>query len=587
MLSRLGITCSEPDSYSDLMVTSSPTRTSRSSQTLRTLISVEAWQQSLRNDLVSAVKSGAAFTAIEEGLHRRLTDEEKLEIVKQGFQIKPTQPTIKVFLANGKGYDADLLDYSPPISEPNGKDVAILKIPADDLPTVQLGDSDAVRVQDSVLLIGYRGTDSGIASAVRFGSESGLLPTATKGRISAIKVLSSGSPILQADMAITLGSGGAPVFNEQGQVIGIAAAGLEATQGFSFLVPLDAAKEFVRREGVAPENGTFTRHWKRALDLFDERKCRSAISEFNEVLQIMPGLPDAMRLRALALECADNKPAPEQTESEAIAGTESESAREHRGFTVSPGVKPGFTRGQTGPYVALVIGINNYRSLPKLRTAVNDAEQVAATLHDLYGFDIQLLRNAGRHEILKALADYRRNLDENTNFLIYYAGHGTDDKKAAKAYWLPSDAERDDPSYWIIADEITTAIKVIPARHILVISDSCYSGGINRDISPDFTLQNRSHYLEKMMEGGSRTLMASGGFEPVSDEGSEGHSVFANALLKGLTTDSDLVFSAHQLFEQFIFNSVLGRSDQTPQYGAIRNAGQENDGDFVFVRASR
>jgi hypothetical protein len=238
-----------------------------------------------------------------------------------------------------------------------------------------------------------------------------------------------------------------------------------------------------------------------------------------------------------------------------------------------------------GKYYALVIGINNYLYAPKLKTAVTDAQAVAAVLRQQYGFETRMLTNATREQIIHALSDYRHTLDENASLLIYYAGHGFYDKDADKTYWLPADSEAHDTSNWIIADEITTDIKVIAARHILIISDSCYSGGITRSVDLAFTPQERGRYLEKMMAGKSRTLMASGGLEPVSDEGSGGHSVFANALLRGLSAEEDPTFSAENLFEEFIRVSVAGQSDQTPQYTVIRNSGHDS-GDFVFVRSS-
>lgn len=239
-----------------------------------------------------------------------------------------------------------------------------------------------------------------------------------------------------------------------------------------------------------------------------------------------------------------------------------------------------------GHYFALTIGINNYQHLPKLKTAVSDAESVASILHDRYGFQTLVLRDATREQITHALNDYRRNLDENANLLIFYAGHGSYDKDADKAYWLPEDADPGDTTDWIMADDITTEVKVIPARHILIISDSCYSGGITREVTPAFTPTEQSRYLEKMVLGKSRTLMASGALEPVSDQGAAGHSVFADALLKGLTDTSESVFTAATLFDSYIRVSVAGRSEQTPQYNPIRNSGHDF-GDFVFVRSGK
>ena len=69
-----------------------------------------------------------------------------------------------------------------------------------------------------------------------------------------------------------------------------------------------------------------------------------------------------------------------------------------------------------------MIGNDDYAALPKLRTAVRDAEAVAELLGERYGFEVRLLRNATRNDILVALNDYRAKLTEADNLLIYYAG---------------------------------------------------------------------------------------------------------------------------------------------------------------------
>ncbi|HUI44290.1 MAG TPA: caspase family protein [Terriglobia bacterium] len=236
---------------------------------------------------------------------------------------------------------------------------------------------------------------------------------------------------------------------------------------------------------------------------------------------------------------------------------------------------------QYGPYYALVIGNDSYRYLPQLKTAVNDADAVAALLHRRYGFEIQVLKNATREQILGALNEYRRTLPDQANLLIYYAGHGNYDKETDKAYWLPVEAKADNNTDWIIADDITSDARAIPARHVLVISDSCYSGGLNRDVNTDITPRERGRYLQRMLQARSRNLMSSGGNEPVADGGAPGHSVFASALLLGLAQMDEDAFTATDLFNRFVQPRVAGRSEQVPQYSMIRNSGHE-DGDFVF-----
>lgn len=205
-------------------------------------------------------------------------------------------------------------------------------------------------------------------------------------------------------------------------------------------------------------------------------------------------------------------------------------------------------------------------------------------LRESYGFQTKLLLNATRSQIMSELYTYRRVLGTDANLLIYYAGHGYNDKEADKAYWLPVDATGDDNSNWIIADEITTGIRVIPARHVLVIADSCYSGTLTRGLnlaSPPPA--EREQFLQKMAAGHSRTLMASGGDEPVADNGGGGHSIFAAALLNGLQKMEKTQFTAAELFSNYVIESVAGRAEQTPVYDPLRNSGHES-GDFVFVR---
>lgn len=272
--------------------------------------SVDVWKQSLRDDLIRKIKSGEAFAPIENAVHRKLTDKEKVEIIKQGFEINPSQPILKVILANGKSYDADILQYSPPITEFKGKDVAVIKIPATDLPTVALGDSQDVRVQDSVLVIGYPGvvsTGLGGELSQYISSESDLVPSATNGHISALKTTSSGTPVLQTDVAITHGNSGGPAFDQSGKVIGIATFGSQEAAGFNFLVPINTAMEFVRQTGVGPQSGSFNQVWSQALDLYDSGKCKAAVTEFDNALQMMPGLADASTYRNLASKCYESK----------------------------------------------------------------------------------------------------------------------------------------------------------------------------------------------------------------------------------------------------------------------------------------
>ncbi len=235
--------------------------------------------------------------------------------------------------------------------------------------------------------------------------------------------------------------------------------------------------------------------------------------------------------------------------------------------------------------VALVIGNNRYTFLPRLNTAVNDAQGIEELLKTDFGFKTELIVDGTREQIVSALYRYRKSLGPDTSFIVYYAGHGNFDKDAGRAYWLPVDAQPNENTKWISADEITADVRAMRASHILVIADSCYSGELSRDapirLEPT---GNRTRYLDSLRRRGpSRTLLASGGNEPVSDGGGDAHSVFTDALLKGLVGMPFEQFSVDELFAKFIQESVAGRSGQMPEFSSLRNSGHEG-GSFVFER---
>jgi hypothetical protein len=239
-----------------------------------------------------------------------------------------------------------------------------------------------------------------------------------------------------------------------------------------------------------------------------------------------------------------------------------------------------------GPSYALIIGIDLYPQFPKLHTAVDDARAVEAILRQKYAFHTQMLLDAqaDRGHIMTVLSSYRRTLSPDSNLLVYYAGHGLHDRESDKVYWLPVDAEPDNSANWLQTDDITSEIRAIPARHVLIVADSCYSGGMTRDAQALFTPIERSRFLEKVASAKSRDLLSSGGDEPVADAGGAGgHSVFAAALLRGLDQMDLDRFTAAELFSNYIRVIVAGNSDQTPEYNFIRNSGHDA-GDFIFVR---
>ena len=118
-------------------------------------------------------------------------------------------------------------------------DLAILKIEADTLPVVTLGDSDTVKVGDRILAI---------------GSPMGLESTLSDGLVSAIREGDSPGEgkIFQITAPVSPGSSGGVLLNMKGEVIGVTSAQLTEGQNLNFAIPINYAKQLIRDGRIEP-----------------------------------------------------------------------------------------------------------------------------------------------------------------------------------------------------------------------------------------------------------------------------------------------------------------------------------------------
>jgi WD40 repeat protein len=236
--------------------------------------------------------------------------------------------------------------------------------------------------------------------------------------------------------------------------------------------------------------------------------------------------------------------------------------------------------------LAIVIGNQNYKHLKDLRTPIKDVKVFGKMLEKKFGFHVVYLINSKRNDILDKIYDVQTKSTKKDNILIYYAGHGHFDATSGNSYWLPINAQRDNPKNWILSDRITDQIKKSKSNHILIISDSCYSGTFTRGIEVFRRKSDEKYnYLNQVVKRKSRTILSSGGNEPVWDSGTEGHSVFAYLLIKTFDNMKDNVFSMGDLFHDIKVN-VGGNSLQIPEYENIKNSGHSG-GDFIFFKSRR
>jgi serine protease Do len=148
---------------------------------------------------------------------------------------------IKVILKDETQYDAEIVGLDPVT------DIALIKVdPKKSLPTVQLGNSNDLRVGEWVAAI---------------GSPFGLEYTVTAGIVSAKgRVIGSGpyDDFIQTDASINPGNSGGPLINMRGEVVGINTMIIAGGQGIGFAIPVDQARGIIAQ---LKKDGEVTRGW--------------------------------------------------------------------------------------------------------------------------------------------------------------------------------------------------------------------------------------------------------------------------------------------------------------------------------------
>jgi hypothetical protein len=134
--------------------------------------------------------------------------------------------------------------------------------------------------------------------------------------------------------------------------------------------------------------------------------------------------------------------------------------------------------------VALVIGNNDYRNVPKLQKAVNDARTMGDTLKQL-GFSVMVAENQTRQAFSQTLLQFDKTIDPGDTAFFFFAGHGFE--IAGQNFLLPTDvpAAREgqeelvrDAS--ILADRIVERLQRRGTRTAILVFDACRNNPFER-----------------------------------------------------------------------------------------------------------
>ena len=237
----------------------------------------------------------------------------------------------------------------------------------------------------------------------------------------------------------------------------------------------------------------------------------------------------------------------------------------------------------------LLIASDTYDHWPNLKNPVSDAKEIKEIITSRYYIDkvIELYnKEATKANILRTFGDLQKRLKINDSLLIFYAGHGYYDKEVTKTgFWIPTNGGLDshEQSNWIPNPQIRGMISNFKASHILLISDSCFSGDILHTmrgpdpIALESTLDTiKDKQVIKTYNLTSRQVITSGASEFVPD-----NSEFSLQLRMTLEKNSNPYLDPFTLYSHI----KKGVNSTIPLLGCLNNTGhQEGASFYLFLK---
>ena len=244
-----------------------------------------------------------------------------------------------------------------------------------------------------------------------------------------------------------------------------------------------------------------------------------------------------------------------------------------------------FLNAQSGNDYALFFVVTDFDHWqPFPASSAQQVDVIAKELKEVYDFEVEVVPNPTRSQILKKLNSYqKRRFQANDQLLIYFSTHGQYEEGGTGAL-IPKNGKLEDPNLdsWIYHPLLADQINKIPCQHILLALDACYSGTFgpkyrNKPEKPVW--EAKKDCLEKKQSAlkyKSRLYLTSGGAERTPTD-----SEFAEKWLEALRLrNSDGVLGFHELY------GVLNEStNPKPMFGDFRSHVQ--GGDFVFLNSKQ
>jgi hypothetical protein len=208
-----------------------------------------------------------------------------------------------------------------------------------------------------------------------------------------------------------------------------------------------------------------------------------------------------------------------------------------------------FQEKRPGRKIALIVATNSFNASEQwdnLPNPLNDAQAIGDTLKNLYGYEVEYLFNKNRKDITNRFLSLPKELREDDQLIVYFAGHGDTSSVLDDGYIVCKDSKATevDPGRetYIGFNGLARAINKYPPKQIMILLDVCFGGSFSDRVAkralPDAPLNSRESVLSQKLRLQTRKYLSSGSLIEVDDRDKKirKHSPFAVVVLEALRT---------------------------------------------------
>lgn len=239
---------------------------------------------------------------------------------------------------------------------------------------------------------------------------------------------------------------------------------------------------------------------------------------------------------------------------------------------------------------AILFATDEYNHWDDLVNPVFDTETIAKELESAYGFEVEIVRNPTKKDVLQKLRQYsKKSYLPNDQLFVFFAGHGHFDPFFNQGYIVCKDSKMADEEKltYISHSNLRDIINYIPCEHIFLAMDACFGGTFDPSINKAFTRGGNDddiyrelsqlEFINRKLRLKTRMFLTSGGKEYVPDGRPGQHSPFARKFIEALRNygGEDKILTLNEM------KAYVEKIIPEPRFGEFGN--NEPGSDFIFI----